>query len=118
MVPPGESTAADREQELARLRVLAEAANAWARWHRQGSRDPASAEEQELLAALDRLEAAGGHLGRNLLVLCSGCRRTRDDAEWVALEAFLTEKAGLEITHGLCPSCLGRLYPHRPAEPD
>lgn len=63
---PGESTASDREHELARLRVLAEAADAWARWRRQRSHDPASPEEQELLSALDRFESAGVGAGLNL----------------------------------------------------
>jgi len=53
--PSGESTAAAREEELARLRLLAEAAEAWARWRRRGLDTLASAEETELLAALDRL---------------------------------------------------------------
>jgi hypothetical protein len=118
MGPPGESTAADREHELAGLRVLAEAADAWARWRRQGSDDPAGPEELKLLAALDRFASAGGQAGRNLLVICSGCRRTRDGTEWVELETFLTETAGIEFTHSLCPNCLGQLYPHHPAEPD
>lgn len=67
MGPPGESTAADREHELARLRALAEAADAWARWRRQGPNDPASPEEQELLSALDRLESTGEQAVRNRL---------------------------------------------------
>jgi hypothetical protein len=118
MVPPGESTAADRDHELAALRALAEAADAWARWRRQGAGAAASMEESELLAALDRLEVSAGHAPRNLVVICSGCRRARDKAAWVELETFLTEKAGIHLSHSLCPACLGRLYPHEPAEPD
>lgn len=118
MVSPGESTAADRDHELARLRALAEAADAWARWRRQASDAAASPADLELLAALDRLEATGEQVPRTLVVVCSGCRRTRDQGEWVELETFLTEIAGIDFTHSLCPACLGRLYPHRPAEPD
>lgn len=115
---PGESTAAAREQELARLRMLADAATAWARWRRQGATAPASSEELELLSALDRLGSAGDSTDRNLIVLCSGCKRTRDDREWVALETFLAEQARMEFTHGLCPDCMARLYPHQGAEPE
>lgn len=98
--------------------MLAEAADAWARWRRDGSGDSASTEELELLSALDRLEAVGAHSNRYLIVLCSGCRRTRDDSAWVALETFLTRKGGMEFTHGLCPDCMGRLYPNHTAQPE
>jgi hypothetical protein len=118
MGSPGESTSAARERELAQLRVLAEAADAWARWRRSGPGEPTSPEELELLSALDRLEAAGRQSNRNLIVLCSACRRTRDDSDWVALEAFLTRKAALEFTHSLCPDCMAQLYPHHTSEPD
>jgi hypothetical protein len=117
MGPPGESTAA-RERELARLRALADAADAWARWRRGDASGPASCAELELLAALDRLEPQGEGAGRELIVLCSGCRRTRDDSDWIALEAFLTDRAGMEFTHGLCPDCMVRLYPHHTSESD
>jgi hypothetical protein len=117
-VPPGESTAAERERELARLRALAEAAEAWARWRRTDSASSPSPQEEELLAALDQLSEAGRRTGRELLVLCSGCRRTRDDAEWMALETFLSEKSLIEFTHGMCPDCMARLYPRHTSEPD
>jgi hypothetical protein len=115
MVPPGESTPAARERELARLRVVADAAEAWARWRRSGGPNAPSTEERDLLAALDRLEAAAAR-DRELIVLCSGCRRTRDQDEWVPLEAYLADRTGIEFTHGICPSCLARLYPHHAAD--
>jgi hypothetical protein len=108
---PGESTAAERAHELARLRALAEAAEAWARWRREQAGGPASDAESALLAALDRLAESGGHGGRRLLVLCSACRRTRDGTAWVELEDYLTQKAVVEFTHGVCPDCMERLYP-------
>ena len=115
---PGESTTADREHELKRLRVLAEAADAWARWRRSGAVALASPEEQQLLSALDRLAAAGGRSRRDIVVLCSGCRRARDHARWVELEPFLTEKVAIEFSHGMCPDCMARRYPNHMAEPD
>lgn len=49
---------------------------------------------------------------RELLPMCSGCRRIRDDdSQWSSLEVYLTRHAGVQITHGLCPECLVRLYP-------
>ena len=93
-----------------RLRSLAAAAEAWARWRRGGS-EGQSPEEAELLAALDLLEA-DDPAGRTILALCSACRRTRDDDEWLGLEEFLIAKAGMDFSHGLCPDCMERLYPH------
>jgi hypothetical protein len=118
MAPPGDATTADREHELQCLRALAEAADAWARWRRRGAVAAASPEEQQLLSALDRLGAAGGHSGRHIVVICSACRRARDASQWVALEAFLTERAGIEFSHGMCPDCMARRYPSHMAEPD
>jgi hypothetical protein len=117
MVPRGESAAAGRERELARLRALAEAAQTWARW-RRGSVEAESPEEHELLEALDAHQAAGGKEGREQLVLCSGCRRGRDGSDWMALEQLLAEKSSFELTPGMCPDCMARLYPRHLAEPD
>ena len=117
MLPPGESTSAAREQELARLRLLADAAEAWARWRRRGESSTHSAEERDLLAALDRLQAAPA-ADRELIVLCSGCRRARDDAAWVPLEAYLADRVGMEFTHGICPTCMARLYPRHAGDPN
>ena len=118
MVTPGESTAAERKRELAQLRALAAAAEAWARWRRNGSHDSASLEEQELLAALDPSSDAVIDAGRELLVLCSCCRRARDESDWMALETFLAEKSLVELTREMCPDCMARLYPSHTAEPD
>lgn len=109
MRPPHGSTAAAREREFVRLRSLAAAAEAWARWRRVGSAGQ-SPEEADLLAALDRLEA-DDQAERPILVLCSACRRTRYGDEWLELEEFLTAKAGMEFSHGLCLDCKERLYP-------
>jgi hypothetical protein len=117
MVPAGESAAAARERELARLRTLAEAAEAWARW-RRGSADAESPEERELLEALDSYESAGERTGRERLVFCSGCRRGRENSDWMALEKLVAEKSSVELTHGMCPDCMARLYPRHLAEPD
>lgn len=61
----------------------------------------------ELRAALAEVRVL-----RELLPMCASCRRIRDDEQqWSTLEVFLTRHAGVQITHGLCPDCLVRLYP-------
>ncbi len=53
-----------------------------------------------------------------LLPICSVCKKIRlegreesDQAAWVPVEAYVTERSHAEFSHGLCPQCLGRLYP-------
>lgn len=49
---------------------------------------------------------------RDLLPICSSCRRIRDDAnQWSSLELYLETHAGVQMTHGMCPECMTRLYP-------
>lgn len=51
-------------------------------------------------------------LYEGILPLCSGCRKVRDDAgrapgagPWVPLEDYLPRRAGVTVSHGMCPTC-------------
>jgi PAS domain S-box-containing protein len=49
-----------------------------------------------------------------LLPMCSGCRRIRDDEDgsWSQLERYLSKtKSGTQVSHGICPDCTRKLYP-------
>ncbi|MFW5923863.1 MAG: hypothetical protein ACOCSQ_05730, partial [Planctomycetota bacterium] len=53
-----------------------------------------------------------------LLPVCSGCNRirveqeeTEDPDKWISLEEYVRDETTVEISHGMCPSCLKRLYP-------
>lgn len=49
---------------------------------------------------------------RGLLPICSSCHRVRDDqGYWASVESYIEEHADIQFSHGLCPSCLHRLYP-------
>ena len=41
----------------------------------------------------------------SLLAICSCCKKTRDANSWVALDAYLTRRHNIIMTHGLCPDC-------------
>jgi len=57
--------------------------------------------EQQLAKALD-----------DFIPLCMGCKNVRiEDGPWQTLEGYLSERTGTEVSHGLCPACLPRLYP-------
>ena len=50
-----------------------------------------------------------------LVPICSCCRRVSDGEDaWLAADRYLTLRAGVQFTHGLCPTCAPRfLEPKR-----
>jgi len=49
---------------------------------------------------------------QGLIPMCAACKKIRDDrGYWYQLEKYLTEHSAAEITHGLCPDCIRKLYP-------
>jgi len=54
---------------------------------------------------------------RGLLPICCGCKKIRDDEGlWTMIEAYLSERADVQFSHGLCPDCIERLYPDQAAK--
>lgn len=46
------------------------------------------------------------HQLERLLPVCAYCHRIRDDGgAWHRLEAYLEDRAGVLVSHGLCPAC-------------
>ncbi len=79
------------------------------------------AEQEQLLWELLRRRQPGTP-SKLLLPVCANCQRVRrGEATWTDLPAYLAVHLDLQFTHGLCPDCLGTLYPEvygRPAPPD
>ena len=49
---------------------------------------------------------------RRMIPICMHCRKVRDDANyWHQVEDYLTKYTGIEFSHGLCHTCLKKLYP-------
>ena len=49
---------------------------------------------------------------RSMLPVCMGCGRIRDQqGAWKQLSVYLKEQADIDVTHGLCFTCLDKLYP-------
>ncbi len=49
---------------------------------------------------------------RGLLRICGWCKQIRDgDGQWVPMEAYLSARADVEFTHGICPKCADREFP-------
>jgi ligand-binding sensor domain-containing protein len=47
-----------------------------------------------------------------MLPICANCKKVRDDkGYWSQIESYITEHSDTEITHGICPDCMRKLYP-------
>lgn len=47
----------------------------------------------------------------DILPICMGCRKVRNDDLWLQIEAYLDSHLDLKLSHGICPECAQRLYP-------
>jgi hypothetical protein len=60
---------------------------------------------EDLSLSLARVKQLEG-----LIPVCVYCRRIRDDAGyWERFEAYLASRTGATFTHGICPTCYGRM---------
>ena len=75
------------------------------------ARVEAAAERERILAELERtLEKVKTLTG--LIPVCSSCKKVRDDrGYWKELEDYLVSHTDADLTHGICPECIKRLYP-------
>ncbi len=74
------------------------------------SRKAAEHERETLIA---HLEHALGHIQtlEGLLPICAHCKRIREETGgWASVEDFLTRRAPVEFSHGICPECMRTLY--------
>jgi hypothetical protein len=61
----------------------------------------------QLQHALAQVQTLSG-----LLPICAGCKKIRDEAgEWQSIESYISSRSTARFSHGLCPSCVARLYP-------
>lgn len=53
-----------------------------------------------------------GDGGRELLLICSACRKVKVGGKaWEQIDAYHEKHAATTLSHGICPECLRRLYP-------
>jgi hypothetical protein len=74
-----------------------------------------SQQQSERLRA--RLEDSLTKVLSGFVPICAYCKKIREEgldarneASWVEIESFLSQRSDLQFTHGLCPGCLGTLY--------
>jgi hypothetical protein len=61
----------------------------------------------ELQDALDQVKLLKG-----LLPMCASCKSIRDDqGYWKTVERYISSHSEVKFSHGVCPSCIKKLYP-------
>lgn len=68
--------------------------------------------EQERDALLENLRAALAEVKtlREILPICSYCKRIRDDENfWQSVDAYIAKHTNTRFTHGICPTCFANL---------
>ncbi|MEI6128102.1 MAG: response regulator, partial [Pseudomonadota bacterium] len=62
---------------------------------------------RELQKALNEVKTLKG-----LVPICCHCKGIRDDKGfWNKIEKYILENTDAELTHGICPDCMNKLYP-------
>jgi K+-sensing histidine kinase KdpD len=68
-----------------------------------GALQESAQRERELLARARSLTG--------LLPICASCKRIRDDrGSWCQLEAYISNHADVEFSHGFCPKCAAQAW--------
>ena len=66
----------------------------------------AEAERERLVSEL-RTALAEVKVLREILPICSYCRKIRDDENyWMSVESYISRHTNTQFSHGICPSCL------------
>jgi len=69
------------------------------------------AREKELQARVAEAVAKVKVLS-GMLPICASCKKVRDDkGYWNQIETYIRAHSDTQISHGLCPDCVRRLYP-------
>jgi hypothetical protein len=76
--------------------------------------------EKILKKKIDELEEALSHIVKleGILPICSFCKKIRlegtdykDQANWLQIERYISERTEAQFSHSLCPECLNKHYP-------
>ena len=63
---------------------------------------------QQLQQALEEVKQL-----RGIIPICAHCKKIRnDDGFWMQVEHYISDHSEAEFSHGLCPACMNKMYPH------
>jgi phosphoserine phosphatase RsbU/P len=51
------------------------------------------------------------HTLRGILPVCANCKRVREGDDWTSFEQYIRKHTEAELSHGMCPDCVRKLYP-------
>ncbi len=72
-------------------------------------------ERVEAETQLKRFHEAELKTLRELLPVCSWCRKVREDTGyWKQIERYVTDRYSTKFSHGICPDCEKRVFPETP----
>ena len=64
-------------------------------------------ERRQLQQALDEVRTL-----RGIVPICANCKKIRDDkGYWSQVEEYVSDHTEAEFSHGICPDCMGKIYP-------
>jgi hypothetical protein len=65
-----------------------------------------------IVLTAQRVEAEMIEAKKEIKPICASCKKIRDDkGSWNQMEAYLSQHADLQFSHGLCPECMKKMYP-------
>ena len=74
-------------------------------------RKQAEREREQLITELREALAEINTL-RDILPVCSFCKKVRDDTgRWEPVDVYIRSHSQADISHGLCPECAAKHYP-------
>lgn len=71
--------------------------------------------QNELAGTVTKLEKSLTEIKTlsGLLPICANCKKVRNDqGYWQQIEEYVSEHSGADFSHGICPDCARKLYPH------
>lgn len=64
--------------------------------------------EREILQQLK----AGLNILEGILPICANCKKIRNEKGcWEMIESYISAHSEADFSHGICPGCMGKLYP-------
>lgn len=55
---------------------------------------------------------------KGILSICSNCKKIRDKkGGWTEVEQFIEANTAADFSHGMCPTCIDKLYPNHARDP-
>lgn len=71
--------------------------------------------QEKITEQRDQLEKALSDIKtlRGIVPICASCKKIRnDEGFWDQVETYISEHSEVQLSHGLCPDCIRKYYPH------